>query len=64
MDTELGDYQILLNPEEPDGFQRQWQPGGMGPQRNRAYAVQWFSFAAAAVVIYLVVNLRRGGEQA
>ena len=50
---------VLLDPGEPDGFLRQWQPPGFPPIRHIAYAVQWFSLAAALVVIYLATNLRR-----
>jgi surfeit locus 1 family protein len=50
---------VLLDPSEPDGYLRQWQPPGFPPIRHIAYAVQWFSLAAALVVIYLVTNFRR-----
>ena len=50
---------VLLDPSEPDGYLRQWQPPGFAPIRHIAYAVQWFALAAALVVIYVVTNLRR-----
>jgi surfeit locus 1 family protein len=50
---------VLLDPSEPDGYLRQWQPPGFPPVRHIAYAVQWFALAAALVVIYIVTNLRR-----
>ena len=50
---------VLLDSGEPDGYLRQWQPPGFPPIRHIAYAVQWFSLAAALVVIYIVTNLRR-----
>jgi surfeit locus 1 family protein len=50
---------VLLDSSEPDGYLRQWQPPGFPPIRHIAYAVQWFSLAAALVVIYVVTNLRR-----
>lgn len=54
------DYQLLLDPAAPDGFLRDWQPAvGFGPMRHLAYAVQWFGFALAATVIYLLLNLKR-----
>jgi surfeit locus 1 family protein len=49
---------VLLDPGEPDGYLRQWQPPGFSPIRHIAYAVQWFALAAALVVISLVTNLR------
>lgn len=32
----------------------------MGSDKHRAYAFQWFGLAAALVIIYLVVNTKRG----
>lgn len=53
-------YQVLLDPQEPDGFVRDWRPTVMGPGKHLSYAVQWFGLAAALVVIFVVVNLERG----
>ncbi|HTV96780.1 MAG TPA: SURF1 family protein [Steroidobacteraceae bacterium] len=50
---------VLLDPGEPDGYLRQWQPPGFPPMRHVAYAVQWFALALALGVIYVVTNLRR-----
>jgi len=51
---------VLLSPGEPGGFVRHWAPDeAFGPDRNVGYAAQWFALAAALLVIYLVVNLRR-----
>ncbi len=54
---------VLLDPNEPDGYLRQWQPPGFPPVRHIAYAVQWFALAAALVVIYVVTNLRRSDRK-
>lgn len=53
---------LRLDPDARDGFTREWGPAfeeGYGPERNQGYAVQWFGLAAALVVIFLAVNLRR-----
>lgn len=52
---------VLLEPEAPAGYGRDWRPrfGGQGPERHRGYAVQWFALAAALVVLYLAVNARK-----
>ena len=50
---------LLLEPEEPDGFVREWHPLTFGPERNVGYAVQWFGLALALAIIYLAVNLHR-----
>ena len=60
--TPLRSYQLLLDPVAPDGYQRVWQPGGMRPDRHRAYAVQWFGLALTVVVIYLVLVFRNGKQ--
>jgi surfeit locus 1 family protein len=50
---------ILLDPESPDGFRRNWRPSDFGPERHVGYAVQWFSLAGTLVVLYLVWALRK-----
>ena len=63
--TELLPVVLRLAPDSAEGFVREWRPehpDGYGPERNRAYAVQWFGLAAALVVIYFAVNLRRRPE--
>ncbi|MBL8200920.1 MAG: SURF1 family protein [Chromatiales bacterium] len=58
----LPNYQLLLDPAAPDGYVREWRPGGMGPDRHLAYAVQWFGLALTVVVIYFVLMLRNGKQ--
>jgi surfeit locus 1 family protein len=53
-------YLIRLDPAQPHGYRRDWQPvDAMGPATHVGYAVQWFGLAIALVVIYLVVNTKR-----
>ena len=54
----LPDYQLLLDPAEPDGYLRKWQATSSGPQKHMGYAVQWFSFAALACLFYLILMLQ------
>jgi surfeit locus 1 family protein len=54
----LRDYQLLLDKDDPDGYVRDWQPGGMDPARHLGYAVQWFGLALTVTVIYCVLMLR------
>lgn len=42
-----------------DGLRREWLPPGTDVHRHLGYAVQWFALAAALLVIYVLVNLRR-----
>ena len=69
MERQLGysllPYIVQLDATHPQGFVREWQPYvGIGPDRHRAYAFQWFSLALALVVIYLVVNTRPRAQSA
>lgn len=38
-------FVLLLDPDEPAGFGRDWQPQGVSAARHTAYAVQWFAMA-------------------
>lgn len=42
-----------------DGLVREWPLPDAGADKNRAYAIQWYSFAALALVLYIVLNLKR-----
>jgi surfeit locus 1 family protein len=57
------DYQVLLDSDEPDEYLRDWRPRISGPETNLGYAVQWFAFAIAVTVIFLVMNLKRSDKQ-
>jgi surfeit locus 1 family protein len=51
--------QLLLDPAESFGFVREWQLAGFAPGRHLSYAVQWWGFAALALVLYGLLNRRR-----
>jgi surfeit locus 1 family protein len=50
---------VLLDATDPQGYARHWRPPGLEPARHFSYAVQWWAFAALAVVLFLVLNFRR-----
>jgi surfeit locus 1 family protein len=54
----LFDYELLLDPAEPDGYARDWQAPGLGPDRHLAYAGQWLLLAAGAVVAAVTIGIR------
>lgn len=58
LDQQVAGGILLLAPDQPDGYVRDWQPVDMPPEKHVAYAVQWFGLAAAVFVIFIVVNLR------
>lgn len=58
----LQSRQLLLNPGEPAGFVRDWRPSGIGPERHLSYAIQWWAFAALALVLYGYMNWHRSAR--
>ena len=55
---------ILLDPQEPDGYVRDWHLPGIPAMQNFAYAFEWWCFAVAAVVIWLVLSTQKPKEAA
>jgi surfeit locus 1 family protein len=51
---------VLLDPQQPDGYVRDWHPPGMQPVRHWSYAIQWWCFAAVTIVFWFVIGRRRG----
>ncbi|MGH8221294.1 MAG: SURF1 family protein [Steroidobacteraceae bacterium] len=47
---------LLLDPREPYGYVRAWQPPGMSPARHLSYAAQWWLFAVTLVVLWAVLS--------
>ncbi len=52
-------FQLLLDSQAADGYLRDWRPNIRGPETNLGYAIQWFSFLVAGVVIYLALNTKK-----
>lgn len=50
---------LWLAPEQPDHYARDWSPVWADPDKSRAYATQWFSFAVVAGILFLIINLRK-----
>jgi len=50
---------VLLDPEAPDGYVRNWRPSDFGPERHVGYAVQWFALAVTLVIAYLAWAFRK-----
>jgi surfeit locus 1 family protein len=51
-------FELLLDPEAPDGFSREWAPDTVSADRNIAYAVQWFGLGALAIILAIGAGLR------
>lgn len=62
-DEPLADGVLLLREDAagetaPVGL-RDWQPRHLDPSVHHGYALQWFSFTTALLVIFLVMNLKK-----
>jgi surfeit locus 1 family protein len=58
----LAPYVMRLDAGSSAGYTRSWRTDGSGSERHLGYAFQWFALAAAAVVIFVSLNIRRGGR--
>lgn len=56
-------FVLLMDPEDPYGYYRDWAPNEIGPGRHFAYALQWFAMAIVLAVL-LVWNYRNRGFDA
>ncbi|HUE48397.1 MAG TPA: SURF1 family protein [Steroidobacteraceae bacterium] len=50
---------VLLDPQAPFGYLRDWQPPGMAPLRHLSYAIQWWCFAGLALIVWAIMSTRR-----
>ena len=57
-------FVLWLGTEQVGHYPREWDPVWAKPEKSRAYAVQWFCFAAISLILYLILNLRENnGKQ-
>jgi len=56
--TEVPDYQLLLDADQPDGYLREWKAVDVGPEKHYGYAFQWFAFALISLFFYVLLNFR------
>jgi surfeit locus 1 family protein len=52
------DYPLLLDPDEPAGYVRDWVAPGLSPARHVVYAGQWLLLAVGAVTAAVVIGIR------
>jgi cytochrome oxidase assembly protein ShyY1 len=45
---------LLLDATDPSGFVREWRPAGVSPERNVAYALQWYALALTLATLFVV----------
>lgn len=60
--TNLAPFQVRVSPghvlETGEQLPRVWHDARLGPERHRAYALQWFAMAGAVLLIFLFASLR------
>jgi len=50
---------IEQHSDDGDGLLRDWPRPDLGVEQHEAYALQWYSFAAVAVALFLVLSFKR-----
>ncbi len=55
----LQPFVIEQTSEAPDGLAREWDRPDTGVERHRSYALQWYSFAVLAAILYAVLSFKR-----
>ena len=60
-ETGLGLHPIVIEQHSalPDGLLREWPRPDAGVEKHRGYALQWYSLAGLAVVLFVVLSFRR-----
>ena len=51
-------YQVLLAPDAPEGYARDWKQASLNPEKNQGYALQWFAFACVLSVLYVWFGIK------
>jgi surfeit locus 1 family protein len=54
-------FVIEQTSDAPDGLVRAWERPDTGVERHRSYALQWYSFAVLAAILYVALGLKRAG---
>jgi surfeit locus 1 family protein len=60
----LQPFVIEQTSDARDGLVRAWERPDSGVDRHRSYALQWYSFAALAAVLYVALGFKRTGSAA
>ncbi len=60
--VQLLPFVVYLDKNEPLGFDKNWQPIVMPPEKHRAYAFQWFSLAIAWLSLMIWASYRFAKE--
>lgn len=53
------EFVMLVDENHPIGFERNWQPVVMPPEKHVAYAIQWFGLAIACFIVFVFAFKKR-----
>lgn len=59
LDEKITRRLLLLDAAMPNGYVRVWTPPGLPPVRHFSYAIQWWGFGVALLVLYFGLNFRK-----
>jgi cytochrome oxidase assembly protein ShyY1 len=51
-------FVVYLDKTESVGYEKNWQPIVMPPEKHRAYAFQWFSLALAWILLMIWASIK------
>jgi surfeit locus 1 family protein len=55
---------LLLDPQAPFGYLREWRSPGLQPLRHYSYAIQYWAFAVLTLVVWALTSRRPASEAA
>jgi surfeit locus 1 family protein len=58
----LQPFVIEQTSDAQDGLAREWERPDVGVDRHRGYALQWYSLAVLAAILYVVLSFKRAGS--
>ena len=60
--VKLQPFVIEQTSDAQDGLAREWERSDTGVERHRSYALQWYSFAVLAAILYVVLGFEQAGR--